>query len=518
MIYFLSILLSFALVIANPFLTNADNVKPKYGGTLTFATHRDISTMNPLVRVSSHNEWTRRLMYEPLLEVDERGKIQPYLAESWSTSSDGKIYTFQLRNGVKFHNGQEMTAADVKFAMDYTLNPKNGASGRTRLRQVAGIEVAGKYTLRITLKNPTPQFIPTLATIQSFSVIPKESLAEGKRKPATFPPGTGAFRFVEWRSNQKLILARNEDYWRGKAYLDKVIIRPIPNATVRFIALRSGDVDLIVRVPSQWVHRLMKGSIKGLSYLEMLDTVRYRVQFNTTQPPFNDKKLRQAVAPALDQKELIQSSFFGLGQPTLQKYRKGDTWYFDEIPSVLHDMNKAKAFLKNSSYKGESIELATGNSTVNQSLASTIQAQLKRVGIKVKINPLESGASRQSARQGDFSFRVGASGTYFDPSDTYGRELACEPNLKRRINNLTGYCDPEMEALVKKAEREMNHKARRELFKQIVTKFTEDVPTIYFAAINRYYGMRDNVKGFTSIREGTYEWFGGGLSRTWLDR
>jgi len=518
MVYFLSVILSSALVVAAPLAAAAAGATPKYGGTLTFATHRDISTMNPLVRTSSHNEWVRRLMFESLLEVDKRGNLQPYLAESWTISGDGKTYTFQLKSGVKFHNGREMTAEDVKFSMVYTMNPKNGASGRTRLGQVEEVAVTGKHALRIKLKAPSPAFLASLATIQSFSVIPKESLAEGEAKPAIFPPGTGPFKFIEWQANQKLVVARNEEYWRPKAYLDRVIIRPIPDATIRLVALRSGDVDLIVRIPGEWVGQIVQGKIKGVSYLEMPDTVRYRVQFNMAAPPFNDKKLRQAVAYSLDQSELIQAGFFGLGYPTLQKYPKGGVWYFDEIPSVLHDLNKAKELLRGSNYKGETIELVTGNSSVNQTLATTIQAQLKRVGINVKTNPIESGAYRQKVIKGDYSFQVGASGTYFDPSDTYSRELACESNLKRRVDNASGYCDQAMEELIKKAEKEFNHETRKKIFKQIVAKMTEDVPVMYFAAISRYFGMRDDVKEFTSIREGTYEWLGGGLSRTWLDR
>ena len=363
--------------------------------------------MNPLVRTSSHNKWVRRLMFEPLLEVDKGGKIQPYLAESWDISNDGKTYTFRLRSGVKFHNGQEMTAEDVKFSMDYTLNPKNGASGRSRLGQVDGVEATDKYILKVHLKMQTPVFITSLTTIQSFSVVPKGSLAEGKRRPAAFPPGTGPYKFVEWQANQRLVVTRNENYWRAKPFLEKIIFRPIPDSTIRLVALRSGDVDLVVRVPGQWARQLVRGKLKDLSYLKTPNSGLYRMQFNTVRPPFNSKKLRQAVAHALDKKELIQATFFGFGHPIVQKYPKGHPWYFDEIPSLSHDSNKAKALLKEAGYKGEAIELVTGNSSVNQTLASTIQAQLRRVGISVKTQPLESGAYRQRVRKGNFSFQEG---------------------------------------------------------------------------------------------------------------
>ncbi len=112
---------------------------PKRGGTLTMAIRKDLTTLHPFVRTSSTNKSIRELMYEPLLGIDMKGNIQPYLAESWKISKDGTVYTFHLRKGVKFHDGREMTAEDAKFAMDYSLNPKNGASGIKKLRLVKSV-------------------------------------------------------------------------------------------------------------------------------------------------------------------------------------------------------------------------------------------------------------------------------------------------------------------------------------------------------------------------------------------
>ena len=137
--------------------------QPKRGGTLTMAISNKMKMMNPLVRTSSVEKRIRDLMFEPLLVLDSKGKVQPNLAESWEVSKDGKTYTFRLRKGVKFHNGQEMTAEDAKFAIDYTLNPRNGAYGIKDLNQVEGAEATDRYTLKIHLKNPTPVFPhPTL--------------------------------------------------------------------------------------------------------------------------------------------------------------------------------------------------------------------------------------------------------------------------------------------------------------------------------------------------------------------
>ena len=207
----------------------------------------------------------RGLIFEPLLGLDLNGKIQPNLAEQWSISKDGKLYTFKLRRGVKFHNGQEMKAEDVKFAIDYTLEPRNGAYGHSDLSPVKRVVVADEYTLEIHLKKASPVFLSLLTSIRAFSVIPKESLEGGVKRISVFPPGTGPFKFVEWKPKRRIVLERNEDYWGHKAFVDRVVLRPIRNATVRFTALRTGDVDMVDTTPLEWVQQVVKGNIKGIN-------------------------------------------------------------------------------------------------------------------------------------------------------------------------------------------------------------------------------------------------------------
>jgi peptide/nickel transport system substrate-binding protein len=141
--------------------------EPKRGGTITLGVTRDISVMNPLVDTGSTQKRIRDLMFEPLLAIDLKGNLQPALAEGWEVSKDGKLYTIRLRKGVKFHNGQEMTAEDAKFAIDYSMNEKNGARGFAELSIVDRAEARDKYTLN-TLKRPRPDLNTPLARIETF--------------------------------------------------------------------------------------------------------------------------------------------------------------------------------------------------------------------------------------------------------------------------------------------------------------------------------------------------------------
>lgn len=490
--------------------------KPKRGGTLTMAISRDLELMNPLVRTRSTEQSIRDLMFESLLGMDLQGNVQPNLAESWELSRDGRIYTFRLRRKVKFHNGQEMTSEDVKFAIDYSVNPKNVAYGLIKLAVIDRVELADKYTFRIILKNPSPAFLSQLTDIQAFSVIPKGSLQEGVDKPPQFPPGTGPFRFAEWKPRQGIVFDRFNDYWGHQAYVDRVILRPVRDATVRFTALRAGDVDIIERTPYEWVKEIVDGKTKGLGFIQAPHAGYRQLVFNVVAPPFDNKKLRLAVAHAIDRREILQAAYMGFGEAADQQYPKGQAWYFEGAPSPPRDLNKARAFLKEAGYKGESIEIMVQQGEEVE--PTTLQAQLRKIGMNVHLNVLEAGAAHARHRKGEFNFYFGGGNFSPDPSPTYGTELACEHDLKKRNNNASGYCDKETDALIKKAELELDPKRRRELFRQLVAKLGEHVPHLPLVYVPRFFTFRDHVKDFTTDGDGAFRWWGGGLNYTWLDK
>ena len=209
------VLFLFLAIFASPLHGASD--QPRRGGTLTLAVRRDLVIMNPLVGTRSTEQAIRDLMYDALLGIDLKGNVQPKLAERWEISRDGKVYTFYLRRGVKFHDGREMNSEDVKFAMDYTMNPKNGAYGTSKLALVEKVEIVDRATLRVTMKKPSPAFLFSLTDIRSFPVVQKGAVPEGIDKPSRFPPGTGPFKFVEWQPGQRIVFERYDDYWGQKA-------------------------------------------------------------------------------------------------------------------------------------------------------------------------------------------------------------------------------------------------------------------------------------------------------------
>jgi peptide/nickel transport system substrate-binding protein len=514
-IMWLLVLCSWLSVVAAPLEGASD--KPKRGGTLTLGISREPVLMHPMIATGSVERKVRELMFESLLGVDANGKIQPNLAESWSISDNGRLYTFNLRKGVKFHDGREMTGEDVKYAVSYAMNPKNGAYGQNMLAPVERVETEGKHVVKMFLKKPSPPFLASLTDIQPFAVVPKESLPEGVSKLERFPPGTGPFKVVEWQPGQRFVFERAADYWGHKAFIDRLILRTISDGTIRFTAVQTGDVDMIEFTPFEWVKQVAEGKIKGLYLVKAPYASFRRLVFNAAAPPFSNKKMRQAVAYAIDKRELMHAGFFGYGEPVDQRYPAGHSWFIEGFPPQSRDLAKAAALLKEAGYKGDAISVNSYPGEY-EPMITTLQAQLKKVGMNVTIENMDFGAHRGRIRSGDYTMNVSGGNLETDPYEAYGANRRCESDLKKRRNNLSGHCDKEVEALLDKAEQESNDAKRRALIKQILNKHFEDVAEVYIGFAPRFFALRDYVKGFNTSGDDIYRWWGGGLNHTWLDK
>ena len=241
------------------------------------------------------------------------------------------------------------------------------------------------------------------------------------------------------------------------------------------------------------------------------------LKFNVAAPPFNNKKLRQAVAYAIDRKEYLDAAWFGYAEPTDQRFPKGTAWYMGGVSTPERSLKKARALLKQAGYKGETIKLLVNSQPPNMAEATALQAQLKRIGMNIEINSVDSGAASALKRRGEFFFNnTGGRGFYPDPSVAY-EELKCGSDLKKRSRNDSGYCNKELDALLAKAEIEVSLEKRKALFKQIVTRVSEDVPIIYVGVVPRFWGLRDRVKGFAAGSQ-YLMWWGGGVNYVWLDK
>ena len=303
---------------------SSESSAPKGGGTLRFGLWTDIQSLNPFQRTSAVTKNVGTIAFECLLTADENGVLKPALATSWEVSKDGLQYTLKLRKGVKFHDGKEMTAQDVIWSMQYTMNPNNVAYGRGALSSVVSLAALDPFTVRVALAEPYAPFFARLSNIQAFPVVPRGSVPSGREKMSLHPPGTGPFMMVEYRPTQLIVFKKFDQYWqKGLPYVQEIVFRPSEDDTVRVTAFRSGDFDIIERIPYEQALRVQKGELKDIA-LEPANGAGHRsIIFNTERPPFDNVKVRQAIAYALDRENIIKGLTWGFGVVADQRTLKG---------------------------------------------------------------------------------------------------------------------------------------------------------------------------------------------------
>jgi len=494
--------------------------KPIHGGRLVFGIRSDVFSLNPFLRTSSTTYYVRGLAYEALLDFDKTGKLVSSLAQSWSVSPDGKRYTFKLRTGIKFHNGKEVTADDVKWSADYALDAKNTASGFTILKHLQAVNVKDSLTVEFVIKQPMGAFLNLLATVRAFPVVPKGSVPEGTAKVLIPPPGTGPFIFKEHKPAREMIFTRNKNYWqKGLPYLDEVVLKPVAEDQVRFISVRAGDLDMIERTPYAVMQKLLAGGSPELKTTEVKYAGYRRLLFNVADPPFNNLKLRQAVLYALDKRKYIEGACWRLGQPVDQVFPQESPWRV-KLPEIKHDPVKARALLKEAGL-GPDLEIELSGVKSEEGELQVIQQQLVGAGFKTKVLVLERGARGARESRGDFMMVLSGSDIPNDPEEEYPSEFGCaeeEVKAKNRTENGSGYCNPEVDRLLAEASKTMDHKKRYEVFARVTRILHEEIPGIPLVFVPRFFTYQNKVRGFETDFDGRFNMTTAGFSRVWIAR
>lgn len=489
---------------------------PRRGGRLILGLRNDITAVNPFMRTTSTNFAVRGIAYEPLIDFDKDSKVVPALATSWKVSPDGKLYTFNLRRGVKFHNGKELTAADVKWSAMYAMDPKNGATGIVPLRAVGSVNAKDKYTVEFVMKEVDSAFLATLGSIRPFPIVPEGSVSDPRSQ--TMPPGTGPFAFKEYKADREIVFVRHPDYWqKGLPYLDEIILRPIRDETVRFTSVRAGDVDIVERTAYGSVRGVLKGDYPDLRATEAKYAGFRRMLFNVADPPFNNLKLRQAVRYALDKKQFIEGAFWGLGQPADQLVPKESPWFI-KLPEMKRDLEKVKALVKEANVPANLELELMGLQTEGEEL-QVIQSLLSSAGLKTKVVILERGARETREDRGEFMMLLSGSDVPAELGMEYPGELGCneeEVKTKKRGENSSGYCNKELDRLMAEAARTIDPKKRYEIWSKAVRIVHEEVPEIPLAFIPRYYTFHKKVRGFETDWDGRFNMTTAGFSRVWI--
>jgi peptide/nickel transport system substrate-binding protein len=390
------------------------------GGTLVVAFNADPETLDPHISTALFAARVIGLMHNNLINRDYDGSFKPDLAEKWDMSPDGKVYTFTLKKGVKFHSGKDFTSADVKYTFERWLSLEKSPTSYA-IKPIDTIDAPDPQTVRFTLKQPYNIFLDQLAGAWAV-ILNKEAVDKaGPDYGVSAVDGTGPFKFVSWTRNQKLVLARNDAYtWgspmfqnAGPAYVDGVEIRIIPEDTTRLAEFQAGNVHLVQDVPQGDVERLTKTPGVSIVKYDQLQTTYLGI--NTGKAPFDDARMRQAVAYAINRDEVVTGANFSLGTAA-RTLLTNDTpfyWKGSDQAAPTYDQAKASSLLDQLGWKpgaggirekaGQQLVLPLWiiNDSTSVLQGQILEQQLAKVGIKVDTKQYEQTAWFAAARSGE---------------------------------------------------------------------------------------------------------------------
>ena len=336
-------------------------------------------------------------LYDTLTRWDTSLQLQPGLATSWKNVNE-TTWEFTLRQGVKFHDGAPLTAEDVKATLERNLQP-----GKTVVTPgfttIEAVQIAGPTVIRIITKKPDPLIAVRMAQMGSQILPARLTTDDGVKELARRPIGTGAYRFVEWVKDERLVMEANRDWWgwEGKPpAIERVVWKPIPDDFPRIVALEKGEADIITNVPPDRMKSIADGRATRLVTVQ---ATRYVVlSMNTTQPPLSDKRVRQAMHYALDVPAIIKNLYAGMGKPFSGGVADTDFGYNAALKPYPYDPGKAKALLTQAGYGGGvdlTVHAGTGTMVNDKALIETIVDMWSRVGIRGRIEMMEMGARQR---------------------------------------------------------------------------------------------------------------------------
>jgi peptide/nickel transport system substrate-binding protein len=485
----------------------------KRGGTITVGIdtgpkgwdpHRDLA-------FSSWNHYEQ--VYESLVRFNHKMEIEPSLATSWE-QPDPHTLIFSLRKGVKFQNGREMVADDVKYSFERLKNPKTSAYPAF-YEPVKSIEVLDKYTVKFTTSVPYPSLLPIMAYGMFAAVVPREVIEKhGDLKSVTC--GTGPFKVKEYVPDDYTVFEPNPDYWdKGLPRVDKLIFKVIKDETSRLAALRKGTLDV------GWVKeaQLAEGARKTKGLLAVIPPParQMRVWLNHSRFPFNIKKLRQAFAASIDREAMIKTVLMGFGEITSCIPPSSVPYVLPKeevakLPFYKRDVKLAKRLLKEAGYPNgfEFTHITSDHSPDYMPGSQMMQSFLKDIGVTMKIKQVEWGIHLNLWKSGDFeSLQMG--GVWDIDPDAYIRPFFHSESK----GNYGKYNNPEVDRLLDESRVTTDVKKRIEIWRKLQYIMAEDIPIIWpEAGPPRFELIRDYVKDYHFMSNVSR----GYLRQAWLDQ
>jgi peptide/nickel transport system substrate-binding protein len=492
-------LLKLALLSGLPLVGGAPvraQTTPRRGGTLTVAMQNDAKSLDPTFQINFSERQPLYMIFNTLVGLNPDFSIRPELAERWETAPDGRTLTLHLRSGVKFHDGTPFDAAAAKWNLDRRLDPQMKSPSRQQLAEViAAVEAPGPTTLVLRLTGAAPSLLGLLGQREGFMMSPASAAKFGDNVGQN-PVGTGPFVFKSWTPGQQIVVERNPDYWEpGKPYLDRVVFMLISNAALGIPRLVTKEVDFVGALTPIDIRPLERQS--GITLSPSPGSRWLALQMRVDRPPFDNFKLRQAMAHAIDRQRMVNIVMNGKAT-VAEGFTPPGMWWFDEtLRSYPYDPDKAKALIAEIGPAAQvDLPLSVQPVPLYQQISQLAQESLKAVGLKVAIQAVSVSDWYPQLINGAINFLPIRWTQRPDPDGlfTYLFHSKSAANTSRYVN-------PEVDRLLDEARGLPDQNARAQLYRQAQGHMTRDLPYIPLFFSLEFAAMRDTVRDFVWVAD-----------------
>jgi peptide/nickel transport system substrate-binding protein len=511
-----------------------DENKPQDGGTIVRRLEADVATLNPLLVTTTYDDYVSLFLFEPLVQLNASLDPVPGVAEKWEISADGKEYTFHLAAKAKFSDGTPVRASDVLFSLKKIVDPANEAvrvAGWFEQFDIKKTRIVDDHTIVIAFKEV---LAPQLGWFNGLRVIPEHVYGSAKDFKTAMDGvvvGSGPYRLVRRVPDQEIVLERRPDYWGPiKPYLQTIIFKVIIDNTTAWNALKRGDIDETLIKADVWNNESNRPELKKYIDFRRFYTLNYNyLPWNEHDPLFADKRVRRALAQCIDLESMVKNLYRGTARAMNGPFTPDQWAYNPDVPVIQYDPAAAKRTLNTLGWldtDGDGVldkdhkpfrfeMLMPAGSNISQQTAELTQAELKNIGVDVKIVPLDGNAFMGRVLGGNYQ------------AATLGWELDQDPDpynifhssqTPPRGNNFVYYSNPQADKLIEAGRREIDHSKRITIYRQLHALLAEDQPYTWTVQSSAKWALNKHVRGVQESKGwGLYNWYPGPLT-WWIPR
>ncbi len=486
---------------------------PKQGGTMVWLGHQEVAGLSPddngpdIQAVLVYN------IHNPLAYYNEFNELELVLADSYEISEDGLTYTFKLKEGVKFHDGADFTAQDVKYTYDYYRNPDNGAVNAGDFTNVESVEAPDDLTVVVQLSDINAASLSTWATM---GIVQSAYHAEvGEATYRTAPIGTGAYKLKEWRAAEYTEIEAFEDHFRGRPNIDVIRLEVVPEPSVRTIALQTGEADATVW-PLLVEDTLALAQDPNFVVLSALGNSIKHFPLNNALPQLSDKRVRQAMMHALNRDQIVADLWQGAASVAHSNVPPSSYFYNDALKQYPFDLDAARALLDEAGWtpgadgirEKDGVRLAFTMTTITgdqarRPIAELAQLQLKEIGVEVQLAEAPVASILEGLRNGTMESSI------FNWTYNNG---AIEPDPFSTLhstggNNFNQFKNEEMDRLIEEGLKTVDPADRKVIYDRIQEIFVEEVPCLYLQFDEWLNVFSSRIKGLPVDPKASTVWF-----------